>query len=226
MRDGRDVCWAAEDEIEPLVTVRIPTYDRGRLVLDRAIASATSQTYRRLEILVVGDGATPATVAAVRAARDPRVRFVQLERGRYPSDPDRRWMVVGHMPMNRALDLARGAWIAPLDDDDEFTPDHVEVLVTEALRRRLELVYGQTEVVRPDGSVGIVGEWPPRYGGLTHGSVLYSARLRFMRYDTASWLDGYPADWDLWRRMIAAGVRIGYTKHVVYRYYPAVHVPV
>ena len=225
LRAGRDVCWDEPEGDGSLVTVRITTYDRARLVVDRAIASAIAQTYRNLEILVVGDGATAETERAVRSIDDPRVRFVGLTRSRYPADAERRWLVVGHEPMTRALGLARGSWIAPLDDDDEFTDDHVERLLSAALERRLEFVYGRTEVVRPDGSRGVVGEWPLRYGGLTHGAVLYSSHLRFMGYDAHSWLDGVPADWNLWRRMRAAGVQMGFIDDVVYRYYPARHVP-
>jgi hypothetical protein len=127
--------------------------------------------------------------------------------------------------MNHALDIARGAWIAPLDDDDEFTSDHVEVLLREALRRRLEFVYGDTAVERRDGTWGVLGGWPPRHGGFTHGAVLYSSALRFMKYDPNSWRVNEPADWNLWRRMLRAGVRMGYLPSTVYRYYPARRVP-
>lgn len=225
LRLGRDVCWSEEEGVEPLVTVRIATRNRPRLLVERAVASAIAQTYSNLEILVVGDGAAPETVAAMQAVRDSRVRFVNLQPTAYPRDPRRRWMVIGHGPMNYALDVARGSWIAPLDDDDEFTPDHVEVLLREAVQRRLEFVYGDTAVLRQDGIWGVLGEWPPRHGGLTHGAVLYATGLRFMRYDARSWLLNEPADWNLWRRMLLAGVRMGYVPSVVYRYYPAARIP-
>lgn len=225
MRAGRDVCWPEEDAVDPLVTIRIPCYDRGPLVVERAINSALAQTYRNLEILVVGDGATPETVAAVEAVDDPRLRFVNLPHTDYPKDPSRRWMVMAHGPRNYALDAARGAWITTLDDDDEYTPDHVEVLLRAAIERRLEFVYGQSEVIAPDGPRGLLGRWPPSYGAFTDGAILYSGRLRFMKYDPESWLERLPADWDLWRRMLAAGVKMGFVEHVVYRYFPVSHVP-
>ena len=36
-RAGRDVCWTDDGVEEPLVTVRIATYDRGPLVAERAL---------------------------------------------------------------------------------------------------------------------------------------------------------------------------------------------
>ncbi len=225
LRGDRDVCWADADADNPLVTIRIATYDRPRLLVERAIPSALAQTHRNIEVLVIGDGATQETADAISGVGDSRIRFVNLPRSPYPGDPEKRWMVVGCQPMNHALSIAGGAWIAPLDDDDELTPDHVEVLLRAAIARRLEFVYGDTAVMRQDGSWGVVGEWPPRHGGLTHGAVLYATALRFLRYDSRSWRFREPADWNLWRRMAAAGVRMGYINTVVYRYYPASHFP-
>jgi len=72
--------------------------------------------------------------------------MVNLARPTYPADPERRWMVAGTHAANRGIELALGSWIAPLDDDDEFTPDHVEVLLSVALEYRLEFVYGLSEM--------------------------------------------------------------------------------
>jgi hypothetical protein len=219
LRAGRDVCWGPEAAADPLVTIRIPTYDRGRLVVERAIASALAQTYRNVEVLVVGDGATPDTVEAIEAVKDPRLRFVNLARPDYPADPEHRWQVAGTQAVNHALELARGEWIAPLDDDDEFMPDHVELLLSVAIEYRLEMVYGQSLMQQADGGWSIVGSWPPQQGGLCHGSALYSAALRYFRYDPEAWRDLEPGDWNLWRRMLEAGVRMGNVEHPVYRHY-------
>lgn len=222
LRGDRDACWpdAAGLDRKPLVTVRIATYDRGALILDRSIKSALAQTYTNIEILVVGDCATAETVEAVESVRDPRVRFVNLpERGLYPVEPERRWLVAGSVPMNHARSIARGAWIAPLDDDDEITPDHVELLLGLATEYRLEFVYGMAEAELPDGSWTLVGSWPPVQGGICHGSILYSSKLDYIDYDEASWRLNEPTDWNRWRRMIEAGVRMGRVEHVVYRHY-------
>jgi hypothetical protein len=219
LRGDRDVCWPEESANRPLVTIRIPTFDHGPLLVERSINSALAQTYDNIEILVVGDGATPETIEAAATVHDPRVQFVNLPKPMYPLDPERRWQVAGTHAVNHALDLARGAWIAPLDDDDEFTPDHVEILLAVALENRLELVYGQSLMEKGDGSWGLVGEWPPRLGGLCHGSVLYAADLRFFHYDPDAWRLMEPGDWNLWRRMLEAGVRMGNLEHVVYRHY-------
>lgn len=219
-RVGRDVCWIDEGENEPLVTVRIATYNRGRLVVERSIASALRQTYDHIEVLVVGDHCDEATAAAVRSVTDPRVRFVNLPaRGMYPADRRARWMVAGATPMNAGNLLAEGSWIAPCDDDDELTPDHIEALLGAARTRRLEMVYSKARHEVTAGDWREVGSEPLQFGRITHGSVLYSAGLRFMRYSTSCWKLGEPADWNLWKRMRATGVRIGFLDRVTYLHY-------
>ena len=47
VRAGRDVCWPDGADRHPLVTVRIATYDRGPVVAERALASATTSSTER-----------------------------------------------------------------------------------------------------------------------------------------------------------------------------------
>lgn len=220
-RRGRDVCWEEpDDEAEPLVTIRIPTYNRSDALAEVSLPSALRQTYANIEVLVVGDATDAATDRLMAGVRDPRVRYVNLPRqGLYPTDPLHRWRVSGTQPMNAALLLARGAWIAPCDDDDELTDDHVEVLLGEAKRRRLEFVHSVTETRFADGSSGRLGAPELTVGQVTHGSVLYSMGLRFMAYSAYCDHIPEPHDWNLWRRMREIGVRMGFVDAVTYRYF-------
>ncbi|MDP9182664.1 MAG: glycosyltransferase family 2 protein [Actinomycetota bacterium] len=216
-RAGRDVCWTHDPtDDQPLVTVRIATYNRGPLIVERAIRSALAQTYSNLEVLVVGDHCDDATAAAVLSVTDARVRFVNLPaRGLYPTDPKARWMVAGTEPMNAALYLARGHWIAPCDDDDEFEDDHVERLLNHALEHRLEHVWSRAAMLE-DGRWRVTSGPPLRLGQISHGSVLYTAGLRFFKHSDTCWRIPEPGDWNLWRRMAAAGVRMGFLDHLTY----------
>ena len=140
------------------------------------------------------------------------------ERGRYPEDAMMRWMVAGAAPMNHALDIARGEWIAPLDDDDEFTPDHVEALLDECRSRSLEFVYGVAEMEQSDGTWTRCGSWPVRPGQIVHAAVMWSSRIK-LRHDVESWKLDEPGDWNLWHRMRDAGVPMGFVDHVVCRHH-------
>jgi O-antigen/teichoic acid export membrane protein len=217
-RRAAPIAWIPGEP--PLVSVRIATYNRGQLIVDRAIESVLRQTHQNFEIVIVGDHCDAATESAVRSVHDPRIRFENLPaRGQYPADPRFKWMVAGSTPMNRALDLVRGDWIAPLDDDDEFTTDHIEVLLEACRERNLEFAYGVAEMEYGPADWRPVGSWPLQRGAIIHASVLYTSRLGFLRYNEESWRLGEPADWNLWRRMRAAGITMGFVPQVVCRHY-------
>ncbi len=200
----------------PLVTVRIATYNRAQILIERTLPTVLAQTYPHLEILIVGDHCTDDTEQRLRRVADPRVRFVNLpERGRYPETPWKRWMVAGAAPMNHALGVARGEWIAPLDDDDEFAPDHVATLLEACRRERWEMAFGVARMQLAWGEWREIGSLPLRRDHICHSAVFYWSGLRFMRHDWNAWKLGEPGDWNLWRRMRAAGVRIGFVPRVL-----------
>lgn len=223
LRDGRDVCWIEDAHInDPLVTVRIATKDRPELLVERALASALAQTYRNIEILIVGDHCDERTSAALADVDDPRVKYVNLGRqGDYPTDPVRRWQVAGSKPMNAGLLLAAGEWIAPCDDDDELTPTHVEHLLRFAQRERIEFVWSRTAEVGAEGRDRFVGHPVMSPGACTQGSVFYSSALVAIPYSPTSDRLQEPFDWNLWKRLQLAGVRMGYLNEVTYRTWPA-----
>ncbi len=207
---------------EPLVSVVIPTWNRPRELVERAISSALAQTHRRIEVIVVGD-CSPAEVGeAVAAIGDPRVSFHNLTlRGPYLDDDYRGWLAAGTPAFNAGVERARGLWIAPLGDDDEFAPDHVQRLLAAARERRLEFVYGRGRVILPDGSETLLGEFPPRLTQVGLQSALYHSGLRFIELELGHALFEKPNDWGMVHRMMRVGVRMGMIDEVTVTYRPS-----
>jgi hypothetical protein len=202
----------------PLISVPIATYNAAELLVDRAIASVLAQTYDGWEIVVVGDGCTDDTEARVKAIGDARISFVNLPfRTVYPDDANDRWLVSGAAPWNRAVELCQGEWIAPLDDDDEFLPHHMETLLSLALERQAEYAYGK--LVQPSGAENF--SFPPEHAQVGMQAAIYLRGLAFFECDTYSWAREEPTDWNVIRRMRDAGVRMAATEEVVARYYPS-----
>lgn len=104
-----------------LVSVVIPTFNRGR-TLRRAILSVLNQGYTDLEILVIDDGSTDNTAEVMASITDPRVRYVPLEQNRGAS-----------RARNAGLRLAKGAFIAFQDSDDEWLADKLQAQVDAAV---------------------------------------------------------------------------------------------
>jgi hypothetical protein len=203
---------------EPLVSVRIASYQRTDELIDVAIASVLAQTYQRFEIVVVNDGPNPATRAAIQKLGDPRIRYDEFSRRNvYPEDRHSRWMVAGSPGMNRGANLATGEWIAPLDEDDSFTADHIEKLLALARSEHVELAYGalqQKNLVTSKSSM--IWSFPPEISRFSFQSALYLRALNTVfQYDESSWTVKEPGDWNLIRRMTAAGVTMAATDDLV-----------
>lgn len=209
-------------ETDPLVSICIPTYTNHEQLLARAIPSALAQDHANIEVVVVGDSAPAETAAGIERLGDPRVRYENLAlRGPYPEDPHRRWMVAGTGPLNRSMALARGAWIAILNDDDALRPQHLSTLLAEARRTRDEVVYGRLEQFAPDGSTEIIGTFPPESHGFGWQLALQHRALRVFEYKLAAAVFDEPGDWNRARRMMRAGVRFRMVDEIVCDYYPS-----
>jgi len=204
MRDG-----------DPLVSVIIPTWNRGELLLSRTVPSILNQTYPHLEIIIVGDCCTDNTGELLASVGDPRLHFHNLpERGQYPSEKKALWQVAGSVPKNKGLEVCRGAWIAPLDDDDVFTPDHIESLLRYAQKNDLELVYGKLRIEEA------VGRWKEKglvnkHMSIQNSTMLFRSYLKLFRSDINAWKVGLTGDYHRTVRYRETGVRMGYLDKVV-----------
>jgi hypothetical protein len=217
---------AAFDTPRPLVSVTVATWNASALLIERAVASVLRQTYDNWEMVIVGDGCTDDTGACLSALGDPRVRFFNFPyHGIYPSNPVHRWMVSGTLASNFAVGQARGQWIAPLDQDDEFAPHHIETLLGLARRTRSELAYGKIREVHPQlTSERFLYTFPPQLRQFGFQAAIFLSLLRFFEFDINAWVLNEPGDWNLMRRMLATGVLMAGVDEVVTDYHPTYRV--
>lgn len=97
----------------PLVSVIIAAYNAEQHLAE-TLESVLSQTYPRVEIIVVDDGSTDGTANCVRAFGE-RIRYVYQPNGGTPSKP-----------RNTGMACASGELVTVLDADDLMQPDKVE----------------------------------------------------------------------------------------------------
>ena len=102
-----------EDKI-PLVSVIVTTLDRYQM-LRNAVQSIIDQTFQNFEIIVINDGGDD--VSDIQEM-DDRIKLINHNKRRGIS-----------AARNSGLDIARGKYIAYLDDDDYYMPKHLEILV-------------------------------------------------------------------------------------------------
>lgn len=108
--------WMSPDYTPGLVSVIIPTYNRGQLI-EAAMESVWKQTYRPVEMIVIDDGSTDETEETVRrwiAERDDTQFKSQYLRQANRGAPAAR---------NRGLVESSGEYIQYLDSDDLLHPE-------------------------------------------------------------------------------------------------------
>lgn len=202
--------YAAAYAEQPLISIIVPTYNRAKIIIERTLPSVLRQDYPHWELLIVADRMDETQAAMLRdvADSDPRVHFHNLKRrGKYPSLKGPMWYVAGTKPMNFGLRCARGAWIAHLDDDDEFLPEHLSSLLHAAQTQRCEWAHSKVRFIDDLGrEQGLVGGEIPAHGVISRIGSLYHAGLKTFRYNPGCWKYFYPGDWDLWERLLHMGV--------------------
>lgn len=101
-------------QTEPLISVVIPSYNRGKLIL-RSVESVLSQTYKNLELIVVDDCSTDDTEDVIKNIGDTRIKYVKLEKNSGAC-----------VARNRGIHEADGEYIAFNDSDDVWHKDKLE----------------------------------------------------------------------------------------------------
>ncbi len=196
----------------PLVSVLIPAYDVEDFVAD-AIESALDQTYPNVEVVVVNDGSTDATAAAIAPYRD-RITYV---------DQGNRGLAGAR---NVAIAAASGTVLALLDADDLWLPDRLEqcvslleehpeiglvtsdaFLIEDGVRTARRCYSDRRRYPFPDPDVD-------QLDVISHRNFLFVSVV--FRRELVERCGGFDEslpraeDYDLWTRFLLGGTRAGY----------------
>lgn len=151
--------------IEDTIAIVLPTFNRPEM-LKAAIESVLAQTYTKWRLYIVGDCCPVLNQFMERepCVRDPRVSWWNLKKN---------WGAGGAMPRNYAMFTHRCKWTAFLDDDNTWTPNHLESVWT-----RKNQCPGVRCVV---SSMRIEGKslwfWEPKKGRVDTSCLLIDSEL-------------------------------------------------
>ena len=104
--------------VRPTASIIISAYNRPK-VIPFAIRSILASDFDDWEMIVVGDGCNVETEEAINAFSDSRIRFHNLPEN------------TGHQsaPHNKGVEMANGAYVFFLNQDDMYFPDHLSARV-------------------------------------------------------------------------------------------------
>lgn len=198
------------DQNSVLVSVVIPAYESARYI-SQALDSVFAQTFTNYEIIVVNDDSpdTHALEQALHPYRD-RICYLKQQNG----GPSR--------ARNAAIRQAHGKYVAFLDSDDFWLPDHLNNLSTMLQDDpSLDLVYSDSILLRDDVIVGNVFEQQPQSSPVTFEAILVEGSTittsstvvrRQAVLDAGLFDERFKRceDFDLWLRLSFAGARMNY----------------
>jgi glycosyltransferase involved in cell wall biosynthesis len=210
-----------EESRSPAISVVMPMYKEALPILSRTIDSILGQTFSDIELIaVVDDPLYTQAISLLQAysSRDPRFRYVVNERnlGVWPS-------------YNRGIRLTKGDYIAIQDADDRSHPERLEKQY-EFLQRNpgVDVVGASLEYVDERSQAVLMTRTYPmtvenaikRYCPIAHGTTLRKRGLheRYGFYDESDSVR-HAADYELWCRWHAQGVKLVNISEVVYSYY-------
>jgi glycosyltransferase involved in cell wall biosynthesis len=203
---------ASQSNTMPNVSVIIPSYKTAHLIAD-CLESVFAQTYKDFEALVVNDGSpdTPELEQVLKPYAG-RIAYIKQENKRAAG------------ARNAAIQSARGEFLAFLDSDDTWTPDHLAgQMQLFAQDPTLDLVYSNALLVGDPGCECEFMEKCPSRGQATFAALVVErcqipistvvARKRaivkagmfdekLLRCD----------DYDMWVRTAFHGAKIGYSR--------------
>jgi glycosyltransferase involved in cell wall biosynthesis len=100
----------------PFVSVVIPLYNKADFIL-KTLWAAASQIDVEFEIIIVDDGSTDGGARLVELSGGPRLRLIRQANAGVSA------------ARNRGITAAEGKWIALLDADDMWSPNHLACLL-------------------------------------------------------------------------------------------------
>lgn len=203
----------------PAVSVIIPAYN-STLYISEALDSVFAQTFSDYEVIVVNDG-SPDTVDLERVLVPYRDSIIYIKQGnRGPS-----------AARNRAIKEARGEYVALLDSDDAWLPQHLAEQVR-ALRRHhsLDLIYADAALFGDSVRARqTFMQTSPSRGPVTFESLLRwecSIITSCVVARRQSLIDAglfdenffHTEDFDLWLRLAHRGGHLTYQRQVLARH--------
>ena len=183
---------------EPLISVLMPVYNVKEKYLRACIESILAQSYRNFEICIVDDASTKREVKRVleEYSTNKRVRIKYREKN-------------GHIAVatNDALEMAKGEFVALVDNDDVLSKDALYE-VAKALNRdkKLDLIYSDEDKINLSGR-RCDPHFKPGFSPDTLLSVNYICHLAVLRTKVVREIGGFTVglegaqDYDLFLRV-------------------------
>ena len=183
-----------------LVSIIIPCFNQEKYITD-AIMSAENQTYKDIEIVFIDDCSTDGSLEVANELKKKYTNIVVLKNETNLGVVDSR---------NKAIDVAKGFYILPLDGDDTIEPTYIEKAVKVFDENPdVGFVYCKARkfgAVNEDWNLPKFNKESFIFGNCIVNSSLYrkSDFIKLGKYK--SYMYSWTEDYDLWMSFVEAGL--------------------
>ena len=204
-----------------LVSAIITTYKRPVEIVIRAIDSVLNQTYSNIEVILVDDSPKTYSERSILEEKilvyGDKVKYIQNENN-----------VGACASRNNGLSIARGEYVAFLDDDDEWLPEKIEYQVSKFSDPDIGLVYCGRMVVN-DSTGKISNENLEEHSGYIYEKLIYnnfigSTSYPLIKREAIMSVGGFDPlmqsaqDYDLWLRL-AKNYKVDFVGSILAKYH-------
>jgi teichuronic acid biosynthesis glycosyltransferase TuaG len=161
------------DSTIPLVSIITPTYNSSKHI-EQNIQSVQKQSFDNYEHIIVDDCSIDNTLEIVskKAKEDPRIRYAKLDKNGGAG-----------VARNKAIEMAKGRFIAFLDSDDAWYKDKLKLQINFMLENNIAMSYSSYYVMNAEGGLEYIREAPKK---VSYADILKNDYMGFLTtvYDT------------------------------------------
>ena len=123
-----------------LVYIITPTYNCAKFI-GATIESVLNQTYQNFEMIIVDDASKDNTEEVVKSFKDKRIKYIRLSKNSGPA-----------FARNRAMEEARGKYMAFLDSDDLWKREKLEKQINFIKKNKYKIICSDYEQIDEEGN--------------------------------------------------------------------------
>lgn len=202
-------------EYNPLISILIPVYNVKGEYLRECIESVLKQSYENFEICIVDDASSDKeTLAALKEyEKNEKIRIKHRKKN-------------GHISRasNDALEMAKGEFVALLDNDDLLAKNALyEVVKVLNENKKLDFIYSDEDKINLDGD-RCEPHFKPDFSPDTLLSMNYICHLSVIRTSLVRKVGGFTVglegaqDYDLFLRLVENTKKIYHIHKVLYHW--------
>lgn len=204
----------------PHVSVIIPAYNCAEFI-GETLESVFRQTFKNYEIVLVNDG-SPDTQILEKTLCPYFENLVYIKQKNGGAAAAR----------NAGIENSGGVFLAFLDGDDVWLPEFLASQLAFLAQNNYDMVYADALLFgerRTDdktfmenspsvGAADFEGIVSGRCNVITSGTIVHKQKIFDAGMFDASLSPAAPEDFDMWVRLVKAGVKIGYQKKALLKY--------